>query len=145
MQRLLRLEPVPVDGDCSAGPPMGELGAYAATSVKLAEPESGSVRIRSCAVWPAADQRNVTGLLDAGLVVPAFGPVKHGPMSSGIGYVVPLIDSTGRTCRGHVSQTVIDRIDARGQPDVPSRPADSMSRLTALRRVGTDQTGGESG
>lgn len=113
-----RLEPTPVDGDCSAGPPMGELGAYAATSVKLAQPESGSVRVRSCAVWPAADHRNVIGLLEAGLLLPAFGPVKHAPMKSGIGYVVPLVDGTGRTCRGYVSQTVIDRIDARAQPEV---------------------------
>ncbi len=112
------LEPIPVDGDCSAGPPMGKLGAYAATSVKLADTDSGSVRVRSCAVWPATDQRNVIGLLDARLVVPAFGPVKHAPMKSGIGYVVPLVDRTGRTCRGYISQTVIDRIDARAQPDV---------------------------
>lgn len=73
-----RLEPIPVDGDCSAGPPMGKIGAYAATSVELTKTDSGSVRVWSCAVWPALDQRNVIGSLDDGLVAPAFGPVKHG-------------------------------------------------------------------
>lgn len=97
---------------------MGKIGAYAATSVELTKTDSGSVRVRSCAVWPASDQRNVIGSLDGGLVAPAFGPVKHGPMRSGIGYVVPLVDGTGRTCRGYVSQTVIDRIDAHAQADV---------------------------
>src|SRR5690349_17308003 len=70
-----RLEPVAFDGDCSRGPAMGSLDAYASASATLITNETG-IRVRACAVWPAADLRNVLGVITAGQRVPVFGPVK---------------------------------------------------------------------
>jgi hypothetical protein len=105
-----RLEPVAFDGDCSRGPAMGSLDAYASASATLITNETG-VRVRVCAVWPATDLRNVLGVIPAGKRVPVFGPVKHPLWSAGVGYVVPLVDDQGRRCRGYVSDTVLERVD----------------------------------
>ena len=104
------LEPVAFDGDCASGPPMGSLDAYAGASATLITNSTG-VRVRSCAVWPAEDLRNVLGVVASGQRVPVFGPVKHPLFSAGIGYVVPLVDAQGERCRGYVSHTALERVD----------------------------------
>jgi hypothetical protein len=106
------LRPVAMTGDCREGAPMGELNAYARTVATIQKNDSGTVRVRTCAVWPAEDLRNVLGTIAHGQEVPVYGPVKHELFSAGIGYVVPLIDSAGVRCRGYLSSTVIDQLDA---------------------------------
>lgn len=104
------LQPVAFDGDCSLGPPIGRIEAYAGASATLIR-NSWGVRVRSCPVWPVDDLRNVLGVLPPGQRIPVFGPTKYELFSAGIGYVVPLVDPRGVQCRGYVSQTVLDRID----------------------------------
>jgi hypothetical protein len=123
------LEPVAFDGDCAGGPPMGSLAVYAGASATLSSSSTG-VRVRSCAVWPADDLRNVLGVVASGQRVPVFGPVKHPLFSAGIGYVVPLVDARGARCRGYVSATVLEHVDRHtrrsGVEDPPlpdARPA----------------------
>ena len=111
------LAPVAFDGDCAGGPPMGSLAVYAGASATLIGDSTG-VRLRSCAVWPADDLRNVLGVAAAGQRVPVFGPVKHPLFSAGIGYVVPLVDARGERCRGYVSHTVLARVDRHSRPSV---------------------------
>jgi hypothetical protein len=122
------LEPVAFDGDCSRGPAMGSLDAYAGASATLIRNETG-VRVRICAVWPVEDLRNVLGVIPSGQRVPVFGPVKHPLWSSGIGYVVPLVDDQGRRCRGYVSDTVLERIDTHSDriPPVGALPLPDAS------------------
>jgi hypothetical protein len=117
--QLATVQPVPFTGSCEHGPAMGELAAYRRWSLTLEDDELGYVRVRSCAVWPAEDLRNVLGSIAGGERVPAFGPVKHEPFEAGVGYVVPLVDPEGRRCRGYVSHTVIAQVEA--YPDVDPR------------------------
>lgn len=113
------LEPVAFDGDCAGA--MGSLDAYAGASATLISNSTG-VRVRSCAVWPADDLRNVLGVLAAGRRVPVFGPVKHPLFSAGVGYVVPLVDARGERCRGYVSHTVLERVDPHARPSRAEAP-----------------------
>jgi hypothetical protein len=105
------LRPIALTGDCREGAPMGELSAYARTVATIQQNDTGTVRVRTCAVFPAGDLRNVLGTIAAGQRIHVFGPVKHELFSAGIGYVVPLIDSAGAQCRGYISATVIDGLE----------------------------------
>ncbi len=107
--------PVLVEGSCAGAPPMGDLDAYRATHGVLIR-SSPRIRVRSCAVWPAADLRNVVGTLPAGHSVPLRGPLKHGAFSAGIGYAVPLEDEQGQRCRGYISATVLESIERHDDP-----------------------------
>lgn len=115
---------------------MGNLAAYRRWSLTLGDGELGHVRVRSCAVWPAEDLRNVLGSIAAGERVPAFGPLKHEPFSAGVGYVVPLVDPAGRQCRGYVSHTVIAHLEAypnvEPEAGLPLPPAESAWRGPCL-------------
>jgi hypothetical protein len=108
------LAPVAFEGDCSVGPPMGQIRAYAGGSATLVS-SSTDVRVRSCPVWPADDLSNVLGVLPSGARIPVFGPLKHESWGAGIGYAVPLVDPRGVECRGYVSATVLDHIEAHAQ------------------------------
>lgn len=110
---------VPLVGDCSAAPAMGDLAAYGRTIATVAPTDTGEVRVRSCAVWPGDDLRNVVGTIAAGREIPVFGPVKHEPFSAGVGYVVPVQDAAGQQCRGYVSASVIASVRTREGADDP--------------------------
>ena len=114
---LAEVQPVPFAGSCAHAPAMGDLAAYRRWSLTLADDGLGYVRVRSCAVWPAEDLRNVLGSIAADEPVPAFGPVKHEPFPAGVGYVVPLLDPEGSRCRGYVSRTVVAHVEAYPEVD----------------------------
>ncbi len=105
------LEPVAIDQSCADAPPMGDLRAYSGSSGRLVPSDIG-IRVRTCAVWPAEDLRNVIGVIEAERHVPLFGPLKHEAFSAGIGYAVPLVDPEGANCRGYVSATVVERVES---------------------------------
>lgn len=122
------LSPVPLEGDCSLGPEMGALGAYSGLTVELLPTDSGWSRVRSCAVWPASDLSNVIGEIPSGVRVPAFGPVKHPAFSAGLGYIIPLQDGDGTTCRGYVSATITgDEVRGDEPSDASSLPLPDAS------------------
>mgnify|MGYP007084936065 CR=1 FL=1 len=77
--------------------------------IQLTEEKEGFVRVRKSPIWSGTDKTNVIGRLKSGMVLPAWGPVKNRP-SYGIGFVVPLKDSEGKTCRGYISRTVIKQV-----------------------------------
>ncbi len=114
------LEPIAVDRSCTHAPPMGDLQAYSGSSGRLVASEMG-IRVRTCAVWPAKDLRNVIGVIEPELRVPLFGPLKHEAFSAGIGYAVPLVDPDGSNCRGYVSATVVEGVESH--PDSSYRQA----------------------
>ena len=93
-------------GTCATARPMGEQTNY--RHVIALRGEGGGIAVRSDPSW-STDRRNVIGELDRPQRVAAFGPVKAIP-SQGIGWIVPLYDPEGATCRGYVSATVAEPI-----------------------------------
>ncbi len=84
---------------------MGALSNYRHLLATKAKTEA--VRVRSTPLWSAADLSNVIGKLPGGATFPAWGPLKGRP-SNGIGYAIPLQDSSGKRCRGYLSYTVVE-------------------------------------
>lgn len=101
-------EPVTLHGSCDGGRPLGPITNY--RHVIELDRDEPRVRVRADPNWPAGDHANVLGELASPQRIPAFGPVKGIP-SNGIGWVVPLRDDSGRTCRGYVSATVAEPVE----------------------------------
>jgi len=100
-------EPASLRGSCERGRPLGELGSYRHV-IELGG-DAPHVRVRADPSWPAEDHGNVLGELASPQRIAAFGPLKGVP-SNGIGWMVPLRDDEGRTCRGYVSATVAEAV-----------------------------------
>ncbi|MBU1535372.1 hypothetical protein KKF84_08625 [Myxococcota bacterium] len=99
--------PALIQAGCT-GFPMGEIKNYN-HRIRLITNKEGFVRVRKTPVWSSADTSNVIGTLKSGAVIAAWGPVKNRP-SQGIGYIVPLVDTQGKTCRGYISQTMVQSV-----------------------------------
>ncbi len=109
--------PATLRGSCDGARPLGELASYRHV-IELGG-DAPRVRVRADPSWPAEDHGNVLGELVSPQRIAAFGPVKGIP-SAGIGWVVPLRDDDGRTCRGYVSATVAEAVacDRSAEPGI---------------------------
>ncbi len=119
--------PVLVEGDCAKGRPIGPLSNYG-HRIRLRFGDGGFVRVRSTLEW-SSDFSNVIGALRTNDLVAAYGPLKGVP-SNGIGWVVPLVDGSGRECRGYLSFAVVSEVRCNrsgAQPQAFPDPLDTVA------------------
>ncbi len=100
--------PVAIEGKCSMSLPLGDIRVYN-HAIRIQKNEMGYINVRSSPVWDSLDQSNILGKIPSGIWIPAWGPTKHHP-SYGVGYIVPLKDTLGHTCRGYISITMVEEV-----------------------------------
>ena len=92
-------------GTCSWGRAPGNPRSYR-VRLRVKRRASGTVLVRSSAVFDLSDESNIMGELAADSIVFGDGPVYDG-QTNRRGYAILVRGNTGRVCRGYVTETSV--------------------------------------